>query len=110
MAWQEEMPHSPSTPGRSVLVVLFLVQSAFTMLRTWLFTASGERIVANLRVDLFEAIVGQDIEFFDHRRTGELTNRLSVDTAVLQNTVTVNLARDCAPGWEQWGGSLSFSG
>ena len=84
-------PFSLNT-GAVVLVLLFLAQSAFTMLRAWLFTASGERIVANLRVDLFEAIVGQDIEFFDHRRTGELTNRLSADTAVLQNTVTVNLA------------------
>jgi ATP-binding cassette subfamily B protein len=78
--------------GAILLVLLFLVQSIFAMLRAWLFTAAGERIVANLRVGLFEAIVGQDIEFFDHRRTGELTNRLSVDTTVLQNAVTVNLA------------------
>jgi len=86
----ENAPFSLNT-GAIVLVVLFLVQSAFTMLRTWLYSASGERIVANLRVELFEAIVGQDIEFFDHRRTGELTNRLSVDTAVLQKTVTANI-------------------
>jgi ATP-binding cassette subfamily B protein len=62
------------------------------MLRAWLFTAAGERIVAQLRVRLFEAIVRQDIEFFDHRRTGELTNRLTVDTTVVQNTVTSNVA------------------
>ena len=86
-----EAPISLNT-GAVLLVLLFLVQSVFAMLRAWLFTAAGERIVANLRVGLFEAIVGQDIEFFDHRRTGELTNRLSVDTTILQNTVTVNLA------------------
>ena len=86
-----DVPFSLNT-GAVLLVLLFLVQSVFAMLRAWLFTAAGERIVANLRVGLFEAIVGQDIEFFDHRRTGELTNRLSVDTTILQNTVTVNLA------------------
>jgi len=75
-----------------LLVLLFLLQSVFAMLRAWLFTAAGERIVARLRVHLFEAILGQDIEFFDHRRTGELTNRLAADTAVIQNTVTVNVA------------------
>jgi ABC transporter fused permease/ATP-binding protein len=101
-----EAPLSLNT-GAILLVLLFLVQSAFAMLRTWLFTASGERIVANLRVDLFEAIVGQDIEFFDHRRTGELTNRLSVDTAVLQNTVTVNLATGLRSGLGAVGG-LAF--
>jgi ATP-binding cassette subfamily B protein len=75
-----------------LLVVLFAVQSIFSMLRAWLFTVSGERIVTNLRAKLFEAILRQDIEFFDHSRTGELTNRLAADTAVLQNTVTVNVS------------------
>ena len=72
--------------------LLFVVQSIFSMLRAWLFIAAGERIVADLRIRLFEAIVRQDVEFFDTRRTGELTNRLSVDTTILQNTVTLNLA------------------
>lgn len=78
--------------GAILLVLLFLVQSIFSMLRAWLFIAAGERIVADLRIRLFEAIVRQDVEFFDTRRTGELTNRLSVDTTILQNTVTLNLA------------------
>ncbi|HUP24059.1 MAG TPA: ABC transporter transmembrane domain-containing protein [Thermoanaerobaculia bacterium] len=75
-----------------LLVVLFAVQATFSMLRAWLFTVSGERIVTNLRAKLFEAILRQDVEFFDHSRTGELTNRLAADTAVLQNTVTVNVS------------------
>ena len=75
-----------------LLVILFAVQSIFAMLRAWLFTVSGERIVTSLRAKLYEAILRQDIEFFDHSRTGELTNRLAADTAVLQNTVTVNVS------------------
>jgi ATP-binding cassette subfamily B protein len=75
-----------------LLVVLFAVQSTFAMLRAWLFTVSGERIVTDLRAKLFEAILRQDVEFFDQSRTGELTNRLAADTAVLQNTVSVNVS------------------
>ncbi len=75
-----------------VLVVAFLVQSIFSMLRAWLFTVAGERVVADLRHDLFRAIMRQDVAFFDERRTGELTNRLASDTTVLQNTVTVNVS------------------
>jgi ABC-type multidrug transport system fused ATPase/permease subunit len=34
----------------------------------------------------------QEVGFFDETRTGELTNRLSSDTQVLQNAVTVNIS------------------
>ena len=75
-----------------VLVVLFAVQAVFSTLRMWLFTVAGERVVARLRADLYRAILGQDVAFFDQSRTGELTNRLASDTTVLQNTVTVNVS------------------
>ncbi len=75
-----------------LLVALFLVQGVFAMLRAWLFTVSGERVVARLRERLYGAILRQDIAFFDAARTGELTNRLASDTTVLQNTVTVNVS------------------
>ena len=79
--------------GVILLVLLFLVQSPFAMLQSWLFTVAGERIVARLRTRLFDAILGKDMEFFDHRRTGELTNRLTADTTVIQHTVSVNVSR-----------------
>ena len=78
--------------GAILLLGFFAVGAVFGMLRAWLFTVSGERIVANLRTQLFEAILGQDVAFFDARRTGELTNRLAADTTVLQNSVTVNVS------------------
>ena len=74
------------------MVVLFLGLAVTSVLRAWLFTVTGERVVARLRTDLFRAVIGQPISFFDETRTGELTNRLASDTAVLQNTVSVNLS------------------
>jgi ABC transporter fused permease/ATP-binding protein len=74
------------------LLALFLVSAIFAMVRAWLFTVAGERIVARLRSDLFAHLVRQEIAFFDKERTGELTNRLASDTTVLQNTVTVNVS------------------
>lgn len=38
---------------------------------------------------LYRAIVDQEVAFFDTNRTGDLTNRLSSDTQVLQNALTV---------------------
>jgi ATP-binding cassette subfamily B protein len=74
------------------LMAIFFVQAIMNMLRSWLFTVAGERVVARLRTDLYSAIIGQPVGFFDKSRTGELTSRLVSDTTVLQNTVTVNVS------------------
>jgi len=75
-----------------ILLLLFAMSGLATGLRSYLFTAAGEKIVAQLRSDLYAAVIRREISFFDLRRTGELLNRLSSDTTVLQNTVTVNLS------------------
>lgn len=61
-------------------------------LRSWLFELAGQRVVARLRAQVFTAIIRHDTEFFDTNRTGELTSRLSSDSQVLQNAVTVNIS------------------
>jgi ATP-binding cassette subfamily B protein len=78
--------------GALTLIALFAGGALFGAIRAWLFTVSGERVVADLRTRLYQSIINQEIAFFDERRTGELTNRLASDTTVLQNTVTVNVS------------------
>ena len=75
-----------------ILLAVFAVSGVATAFRSYLFTVAGERIVTRLRTQLYQAVILQDIAFFDERRTGELMNRLSSDTTVLQNTVTVNVS------------------
>jgi ABC transporter fused permease/ATP-binding protein len=74
------------------LLALIVIQSVAVALRYVLFTTAGERIVARLRANLFRHLLRQEMAFFDERRTGELTNRLASDTAVLQNAVSVDIA------------------
>ena len=74
------------------LIALFVLQAIFVSVRYYLFTIVGERIVTDLRKRLFDAIVEQEIGFFDHTKTGELTSRLTSDTQILQNAVTVNVS------------------
>ena len=71
---------------------IFAIQAVAVALRYYIFTVAGERIVARLREDLYRRVIAQEIGFFDERRTGELLNRLSSDTGVLQNTVSVNVS------------------
>jgi hypothetical protein len=47
--------------------------------RAYLFTLSGERVVARFRTRLFDKVMHQDIAFFDEANGGELQSRLASD-------------------------------
>ena len=74
------------------MFLVFTVGSLAGGVRSWMFEYAGQRIVARLRQQVFYAIIKQDVKFFDTNRTGELTSRISSDSQVLQNAVTVNLS------------------
>jgi ATP-binding cassette subfamily B protein len=75
-----------------VLVGLAALQAVSTAIRFTLFTSAGERVVTRLRKDFFEHLLAQEIAFFDDHKTGELTSRLSADTTLVQNAVSVNIS------------------
>ena len=71
---------------------IFIIQAITSALRYYFFTLAGEKTVKRLRTRLFSQIMGQDVTFFDRQKTGELLGRLSSDTAVLQNALSVNIS------------------
>ncbi|MCU0305401.1 MAG: ABC transporter transmembrane domain-containing protein [Thermoanaerobaculales bacterium] len=75
-----------------IMAAIFAVQAVAVALRYYLFSVAGERIVTRLREAVYRSIIDQEIAFFDARRTGELTSRLTADATVVQNTVSVNLS------------------
>lgn len=74
------------------LIVVAIVGAMFSGMRGYIFTMAGERLVKRVRIRLFERIMAQEIGFFDVNRTGELINRLSADTQVIQSSLTVNIS------------------
>lgn len=54
----------------------------------YLFGLAQQKIIRSLRLDLFAAILRQDIGFFDTTKTGEITSRLTADTAEMANDLT----------------------
>lgn len=75
-----------------ILLAIFAVQGVAVALRYYLFTVAGYRIVTRLQEHTYRTIMEQEIGFFDQRRTGELLSRLTSDTTVLQNAVSVNIS------------------
>jgi ATP-binding cassette subfamily B protein len=74
------------------LLAVFAAVGVLGFARATLFTLAGERVVARLRRRLFARVLDQEVAFFDAQRTGDLLSRLSADTGLLQNAVTINVS------------------
>jgi ATP-binding cassette, subfamily B, bacterial MsbA len=71
-----------------IIIVLFGIQAIFGFIRAYLLSYAGERIVADLRLQLYTHLIHLPLTFFDNRRTGELTSRLASDVTVIQSATT----------------------
>ncbi len=74
-----------------VLLVIFVAQALLGALQSYFITSVGERLSANLRIQVFEHVQLLPLSFFDQRRTGELTSRVTNDVTVLQTSLTTNI-------------------
>jgi ATP-binding cassette, subfamily B, bacterial MsbA len=74
------------------LLVLFAIQALLNFVQVYLLTSISELVIAQLREDLFAHLIHLSPGFFTERRTGELTSRLSADTAILQTVLSYNLS------------------
>jgi subfamily B ATP-binding cassette protein MsbA len=88
------------------LVGVFFAQGAFNFVRVYFLSAMGEGVVADLRVRAYEHLMTLPVKFFDRRKTGEITSRLTSDVAVIQTTVSTSLAAALAQGITLIGGVI----
>ncbi len=58
-----------------------------TFFRFFLVTWVGERVVADIRRDIYQHLLSLDVTFFETRRSGELLSRLTTDTTLIQTVV-----------------------
>ena len=70
------------------LVAMFALQGFMNFVQVYLLTSTTERVVAELREEVFSHLVTLSPGFFTERRTGELTSRLSADLALLQSLMS----------------------
>lgn len=75
-----------------VLVVVLVLQSAFSFARVYFFTQVSERTIADIRKALYRKIISLPIHFFEQRRVGELMSRITSDIGMLQGLITTTVA------------------
>jgi len=75
----------------ALIVVLILALATFA--RAYLVTWLGERLVADLRKDVYGHVVKLSPSFFEVTRTGEVLSRLTADTSVVQSVISASLSQ-----------------
>jgi ATP-binding cassette subfamily B protein len=75
-----------------VLLAILVVQSIFSFTRVYTFAIVSEKSLADVRNTIYKKIIWLPITFFDNRRVGELTSRITSDVAILQDTFTTTFA------------------
>ena len=75
-----------------ILIGIFFLQSVMYFFRAYLLAYVGERVMADLRVRLFEHLEYLSLSFFNERRTGELVSRLTNDVTTIRALVTSDVS------------------
>ena len=57
-----------------------------------IFNTTSEQIARQIRYDLFYFLIRKDVAYFDDTKTGEILSRLSTDTQIIQDGMSVNVS------------------
>jgi ATP-binding cassette subfamily B protein len=78
----------------SMLIVIAAVLALASACRYYFVITLGERVVADLRRDVFSHVAGLSPAFFDRTQSGEIVSRLTADTTQIKSAVgaTASLA------------------
>jgi len=76
----------------SVMIAVAAVLAGASAMRYYLVTTLGERIVADLRSDVFAHLTRLSSGFFDSAKTGEILSRLTADTTQIKSAVGASVS------------------
>jgi ATP-binding cassette, subfamily B, bacterial len=76
----------------TVMIAIVAVLALASAARFYLVTTLGERIVADLREDVFGHLVSLSPAYFDEAKTGELISRLTADTTQIKAAVGASVS------------------
>jgi ATP-binding cassette subfamily B protein len=76
----------------AALIAIAAVLAAASAARYYFVTILGERVVADVRAELFARLTGLSAAFFDTTKTGEIISRLTADTTQIKATVGASVS------------------
>jgi ATP-binding cassette subfamily B protein len=94
MVDQGFMTRSPALLNETIalFMVLVLALAVGTFTRFYLVSWIGERVVADLRKQVFDHLVSLHPGFYENNRSSEIQSRLTADTTLLQSVIGSSLS------------------
>ena len=79
------------------IIILYIIKGIAFYGQATLMAFIGQRIIYDIRKEIYESLTHQSLSFFTHRKTGELLGRITYDVTLLQgavSTTVTSLMRD----------------
>ncbi|MCF6226812.1 MAG: ATP-binding cassette domain-containing protein [Xanthomonadales bacterium] len=70
-----------------IMFAVSILMAVFTSLRYYWVSWLGQRVVTDIRKDVFDRVVGMSPAFFETTRTGEILSRINTDTTLVESVV-----------------------
>jgi subfamily B ATP-binding cassette protein MsbA len=87
--FDEVLPNQQHLPRIALtILVLYLIKGLGAYLSSYLMADVGQRVVHDLRNELFRHMLGQSAAFFSLQTTGRLMSRITNDVGLLQRAVS----------------------
>lgn len=71
----------------AALLLSILIKDAFRIVDHYILEGTSQKIIKNMRIDLYNSLQRQDFKFFDQNRTGDIMNRLTGDIDSIRHFV-----------------------
>ncbi len=81
-----------------VLIIIFALQAVFYFIRAFQLQYIGERVMIDLRLNLFQHLQKLSLSFYNERRTGELVSRATNDVSTVRSLVTSDVSTAMSQG------------
>ena len=89
-----------------IFITLTVALAIATYTRYYLVSYVGEKVVADIRRDVYANVIGLHTGFFESTRTGDLISRITTDTTLLQTVVGSSVSVALRNGLMFIGGSI----
>ena len=86
--------NNPETLDKALLIMLTVtaVLAVATFARFFFITYTGEKVIADIRQDVYSHMIHLSAEFYETTKIGEILSRLTTDTTLLQEVVGSSLS------------------
>jgi len=70
------------------IIILFFLKEVFTFLQSYLMSDLGQRVIRDIRSILYAKFHSLSLDYFTHKRGGEMISRITNDVRLVENAVS----------------------